>query len=345
MGTRRRRVSVIYFISKLVKWDDLHMEIISNPKQVEIKKAAQALKDGHLVAFPTETVYGLGADATNKTAVSRIYSVKGRPLLHPLIVHISSISQVGQWAIEIPEYALKLADKFWPGPMTLIFKRSSLANDFITGGQKTVGIRVPADSIALELLNIFEESGGKGVAAPSANRFGAVSPTCAEAVIDEIGDYLLDQDLVLDGGRSQVGIESSIVDCTDSYPKILRPGVITQEKIIETTGLKTIIQGSSSDVRVSGSLKRHYSPRAQLIIGSEAARGDGFLALNSESTPEGAIRLASPSTASEFAQQLYHAIRKGDNLGLKRIVVSPPPEQGIALAIWDRLTKASSAKN
>jgi len=344
MGTRRRRVSVIYFISKLVKWDDLRMEIISNPSQVEIKKAAQALKDGHLVAFPTETVYGLGADATNKKAVNRVYSVKGRPTDHPLIVHISSINQLDKWAVDIPEYAIKLAEEFWPGPMTLILKRSEIVKNFITGSQENVGIRVPSHPVALALLSEFEKLGGLGVAAPSANRFGAVSPTSTKAVVDEISKYCAEGDYILDGGQPQVGIESSIIDCTDINPNLLRLGATTQEMIIAATGLETTMRDNKSNVRVSGLLKRHYSPKAQLVISDNASEGDGFLALSSEPTPVGAIRLASPNSVNEFAQQMYEAIRKGDLLGLQKIIVSPPEGNGIALAIRDRLTRATTGE-
>ena len=231
MGTRRRRVSVIRSRSKPVKWDDLRMEFISKCTADTISNAVQALIDGHLVAFPTETVYGLGADATNKKAVSRIYSVKGRPKGHPLIVHISSINKLENWATDIPDYAIKLAREFWPGPMTLILPRKEIAKDFITGGQNNVGLRVPAQPVALALLKKFEELGGQGVAAPSANRFGAVSPTTAEAVGEELGVYLDSKDMVLDDGQCLVGIESTIIDCTNKSPTILRPGAITSTQI------------------------------------------------------------------------------------------------------------------
>jgi L-threonylcarbamoyladenylate synthase len=320
------------------------MEIISNPSQVDIKKAAQALKDGHLVAFPTETVYGLGADATNEKAVSRIYSVKARPTDHPLIVHISSINQLSKWAIDLPEYAIKLARKYWPGPITLILKRSEFAKNFITGGQENVGVRVPSHPVALALLSEFEKLGGLGIAAPSANKFGAVSPTSTEAVVDEISEYCTAEDLILDGGKPQVGIESSIIDCTDIYPKILRLGATTQEMIIATTGLETTIRTNTSNIRVSGILKRHYSPKAQLVISNNASKGEGFLALSTEPTPAGAIRLASPNSVNEFAQQMYEAIRKGDLLGLKKIIVSPPEGNGIASAIRDRLIRATTSE-
>jgi tRNA threonylcarbamoyl adenosine modification protein (Sua5/YciO/YrdC/YwlC family) len=221
MGTRRRRVSGIYFISKRVKWDDSRMEFISNCTADAILNAAKALKDGHLVAFPTETVYGLGADATNAKAISRIYSVKGRPTDHPLIVHISSINKLADWATDLPDYAIKLAREFWPGPMTLILPRSEMAKDFITGGQNNVGLRVPDQPIALALLRMFEELGGKGVAAPSANKFGAVSPTTAEDVNEELAKFLTSNDLVLSnsvesGSKSFDGFMFSISAFTNS---------------------------------------------------------------------------------------------------------------------------------
>jgi L-threonylcarbamoyladenylate synthase len=341
MGTRKRRVSVIYFISKLVKWDDLPMEVISNPSQVEIKKAAQVLKDGHLVAFPTETVYGLGANATNEKAVSRVYSVKGRPTDHPLIVHISSISQLDKWAVDIPEYAIKLANKFWPGPMTLILKRSEIAKDFITGGQENVGVRVPSHPVALSLLSEFEKLGGLGIAAPSANKFGAVSPTYARSVYQEIGESLNQFDMVLDGGDCDVGIESTIISCLYETPFILRPGAITESDIQEMSkvGAEKVLRRIMP--KVSGSFARHYSPKSQVVLGQLPKAGDGYLALNTFSTPKGVIRLAAPESAEDFAKVLYKAFRKADDMGLKKIVVVPPSGKGICDAIFDRLVKAS----
>jgi L-threonylcarbamoyladenylate synthase len=188
------------------------MSIILNCTASVIKEAATSLMNGNLVVFPTETVYGLGADATNKDAVARIYEVKSRPVGHPLIVHISSITHLNKWAKDIPDYAINLARAFWPGPMTLILPRTELAKDFITGGQNNVGVRVPSHTIALVLLNEFEAQGGLGVAAPSANIFGAVSPTTANAVLVELGDYLSTRDQILDGGDCTVGVESTIID-------------------------------------------------------------------------------------------------------------------------------------
>jgi len=318
------------------------MEIISNPTQEDIKNAAKALKAGHLVAFPTETVYGLGADATNKEAVSRIYSVKGRPKDHPLIVHISSINKLSNWAMDIPEYAITLARNFWPGPMTLILKRSELAKDYVTGGQDNVGLRVPNQPVALALLSEFELLGGQGVAAPSANRFGAVSPTTAEAAGEELGNFLSIRDLILDGGQSAVGIESSIFDCTSDHPIVLRPGAITREMIEETTGVMISINMLKSKIRTSGALKSHYSPKAKVIIGTTTEPGDGFIAQANIASPKGAIRLASPKSVEFFAKNLYEALRLGDKLKLKRIVIAPPSGDGLALAINDRINKAEN---
>jgi len=188
------------------------MSFLSKCSTQTVQTAAAALKKGALVAFPTETVYGLGADATNAEAVARIYQVKGRPADHPLIVHVGDMQDIADWSDDIPDYAIALARSFWPGPMTLILKRSSLAQDFITGGQDTVGLRVPNHVVALALLNEFKKIGGKGVAAPSANRFGHVSPTTAQAVSDELSQYLAPEDLLLDGGPSLVGVESTIID-------------------------------------------------------------------------------------------------------------------------------------
>jgi L-threonylcarbamoyladenylate synthase len=342
MGTRKVRVSVIEFISKLVKWDDLCMTIAKSDTEKLIKRAAQALKDGHLVAFPTETVYGLGADATNKKAISRIYSVKGRPTDHPLIVHISSIRNLDKWARDIPEFALRLAREFWPGPMTLILKRSQLAKDFITGGQEKVGIRVPNHPEAQTLLSEFEKLGGLGVAAPSANRFGAVSPTTAEAVDEEIGRYLHSNDLIIDGGQSFIGVESTIIDCSSNYLSILRPGAVTHKMIQNVIGVETQVNLGKVEVKASGLLESHYSPNAKVVLDEVAKPGDGFIALSEVRTPVGAIRLSSPETIEQFAKDLYRALRSGDQKMLKRIVVLSPIGEGLASAIRDRLHKSAS---
>jgi L-threonylcarbamoyladenylate synthase len=344
MGTRKRRVSVIYFISKLVKWDDLRMEIISNPTQFDIEKAAKALIDGQLVAFPTETVYGLGAGATNEKAVSRIYSIKGRPENHPLIVHISSINQLENWARDIPEYAINLGNTFWPGPMTLVLKRSALAMDFITGGQDSIGIRVPDQQVALLLIQEFEKLGGSGIAAPSANRFGSVSPTTAQAVEDELGKFLGIEDLILDDGQCEIGVESSIIDCTQVNPAVLRPGAITNEMIEQVSGLKILLKSEENEIRAPGLLESHYAPKANVILGMATKPGEGFIALAEVATPSGAIRLASPASIEEYARDLYKALRLGDQYGLDKISVVEPEGAGLAVAIRDRLGKAASGK-
>ena len=317
-------------------------QFLSNCTADAIANAAAHLKAGDLVAFPTETVYGLGADASNSQAVARIYSVKGRPNDHPLIVHIASMESMDDWAREVPEYAIALARSFWPGPMTLILKRSELADDFITGGQDTVGVRVPDHVAALALLEAFERSGGMGVAAPSANRFGHVSPTTATAVIEELGEYLSKDDLVLDGGASDVGVESTIIDCTSAAPSVLRPGAISVAMIEESTGLK-VAQGGQ-EIRVSGSLENHYAPIARVLLCENPLPGQGFIAHVSIQTPEGVIRLASPRNDEEFAQILYSSLREADAQGLSEVVVVQPIGIGIAVAIRDRLIRSANGR-
>ncbi len=317
-------------------------EFVSNCTADALTTAAQLLKAGGLVALPTETVYGLGADATNKDAVARIYEVKGRPADHPLIVHIHSMQSLGDWADEIPSYAISLARDFWPGPMTLILKRSILAEDFVTGGQPTVGLRVPDHVVALALLSAFTKIGGQGIAAPSANRFGHVSPTTAQAVQDEIGEYLDKTDLILDGGPSSVGVESTIIDCTSDAPRILRPGAITIEMIESSTGLK--VSTAESNIRVSGSLENHYAPNATVELNRTPIAGEGFIALADFETPVDVIRLAAPKSVEDFARVMYAALREGDAKGLNSVVVAAPAGDGLALAIRDRLMRASKGR-
>ena len=317
-------------------------EFVSNCTADALESAAQLLKSGGLVALPTETVYGLGADATNKNSVARIYKVKGRPADHPLIVHIHSMQLLGDWADEIPDYAISLARDFWPGPMTLVLKRTLLAEDFVTGGQPTVGLRVPDHAIALALLSAFAKIGGKGIAAPSANRFGHVSPTTAQAVQEEIGEFLDQSDLILDGGPSSVGLESTIIDCTSDAPRILRPGAITIEMIEESTGLK--VSKAETNIRVSGSLENHYAPRATVYLNRTPELGEGFIALADIETPADVIRLAAPKNIVDFARIMYAALREGDAQSLKSVVVAEPAGDGLALAIRDRLMRASKGR-
>jgi len=318
------------------------MELINNPTQEEIKKAAKNLKDGNLVAFPTETVYGLGADATNEKAVSRIYSVKDRPTGHPLIVHISSINQLSKWAIDTPEYAIKLARTYWPGPMTLILKKSLLAKDYVTGGQISVGVRVPSHSIALSLLKTFENLGGFGIAAPSANRFGAVSPTTGEAVLEELGDFLSAQDIILNGDKCLIGVESTIIDCTGGEPIILRPGAITADMVKSTTNLELQTKINKNKIKAPGLLESHYSPKAKIILDKIAKAGEGFIAMSNIPTPIGAIRLASPKTNEEYAKALYSSLRLADQKNIDTIAIILPDSIGIGDAVRDRLTKAAN---
>ena len=312
------------------------MSFISKCDATVISSASTALKAGHLIAMPTETVYGLGADATNLEAVKRIYEVKGRPSDHPLIVHIASLDQIDQWAIDIPEFAIKLARDFWPGPMTLVLKRSQRAKDFVTGGQETVAIRVPAHPIALALLKEF----GGGIAAPSANRFGSVSPTSAEAVEEELGKYISPQDLILDGGQCLVGVESTIIDCTKETPFILRPGAVTAAMIEESTGLIALASGDKN-IRVSGSLDSHYSPKAKVVLDAIAEPGDGLIAPDQIPTPDGVIRLASPRSVEGYARDLYAALRLADTKKLDVVVVLQPGGDGLAEAIRDRLARSA----
>ena len=318
-----------------------------------LREAAKKLAQGALVAFPTETVYGLGVDATNHDAVTRMYAVKGRPADHPVIVHVSSMQAIGQWAIDIPDYAIALARKYWPGPMTLILKRSELAGDFVTGGQDSVGIRVPDHKVALALLATFESIGGKGVAAPSANRFGHLSPTSASAVFHELSDYFGDADVILDGGSCEVGVESTIIDCTGDLPRVLRPGAISPKMIANATGVAIeqiyanymsddgVNNAAADDIRVSGSLENHYAPDARVSLDVVPTVGQGFIALASIDTPTGVIRLGSPVNDEEFARILYSSMRNADDQGLTEIVVAQPVGDGIALAIRDRLKRAA----
>lgn len=317
--------------------------ILSNCSIDALSSAAEKLRNGGLVAFPTETVYGLGADATNPEAVARIYKVKGRPHDHPVIVHLADINQLSDWAAEIPEYAITLARTFWPGPMTLILPRSEHVGDFITGGQESVGIRIPNNPVALQFL----KAAGVGVAAPSANRFGAISPTTAAAVHEEIGSLLNPaSDVILDGGASSVGVESTIIECLGERPRILRPGAITKEMIEEAIGLT--VDQSPSQIRASGTLEQHYAPKAKVflldsqnpVVGCIA--GVGFLALKKFPTPDGAIRLAAPGDDEEYARVLYDALREGDRKNLPAIYVVPPSGNGVAVAIRDRLNRASA---
>jgi L-threonylcarbamoyladenylate synthase len=314
------------------------------------RAAAVRLRDGGLVAVPTETVYGLAARADDPRAVARVYAAKGRPADHPLIVHVADASALDAWAASIPEYARELAQAFWPGPMTLVVKRSDRAGDFITGGQDSVAVRVSSHSLMDETLRALvqlTDDPSIGIAAPSANRFGRVSPTSAQHVLDEFAGIISDDDLILDGGESAVGVESTIVDCTDEIPRLLRSGAITTDDIEHVTGIKPSM---TSTVRASGTLESHYSPSADVVItdtaglaashSTEEARV-GVLALASVETPIGMVRLSAPTSSDEYAHVLYAALREADALQLTTVLAVLPDESGLGAAVIDRLRRAA----
>ncbi len=305
----------------------------------EVRRAAQILRAGGLVAFPTETVYGLGADAASDKAIARLYAVKGRPSDHPVIVHFSSAGSAFSWAREVPEAAKKLAARYWPGPLTLILKRSALAKDFVTGGQDTVGLRVPSHPVAQELLKSFSGA----IAAPSANRFGRVSPTTAAHVREDLGTVV---DLVLEGGPSDVGIESTIVDLSGDAAVLLRPGAISRQEI---EAILPLANGKSS-VRHSGGLERHYAPRtpARLVpthaLDREIAALKDRVAVLAFSRPDERVDfwLRMPREPQAYAQRLYAALRELDGAGCEQILVEAPPDTAEWAAVRDRLQRACS---
>lgn len=310
-----------------------------------IQDAAAILRHGGLVAFPTETVYGLGADASNPAAVARIFAVKGRPSSHPVIVHIRDAGQMARWARDIPPYATRLAERFWPGPLTLVFRRASGVGDELTGGQDTIGLRVPAHPVALELLREF----GGGIAAPSANRFGRISPTTAEHVRRDLGS---DVDMILDGGPCDIGIESTIVDLSRGEPVLLRPGRLSPEEIAGTLGLAPRAPDSTAP-RSPGALESHYAPWRPLrlvpqrdwdsrIQASLSRRG----VMSFQSRPSGDTALAWIRASSDpriYGHDLYANLRTLDSSGCEEIMVEEPPASAEWFAIRDRLTRARSA--
>ncbi len=305
-----------------------------------VRKAADILRAGGLVAFPTETVYGLGADASNPAAIKKLYAVKRRPADHPVIVHFASAEAAFAWAREVPAAAKKLAERFWPGPLTLILKRSAKARDFITGGQDAVGVRVPSHPVAQQLLKAF----GGGIAAPSANRFGLVSPTTAAHVREDLG---ADVDLVLEGGPSEVGIESTILDLSGARPVLLRPGRIAKEEL-EAVLQSPVEETSASAPRHSGGLERHYAPRtpARLVpsydLDKEIARLKEKVAVLAFSRPDERVDywLRMPRQPRAYAQKLYAALRELDTAGCDEILVEAPPDTPDWAAVRDRLRRA-----
>jgi L-threonylcarbamoyladenylate synthase len=305
----------------------------------QVRRAAEILRAGGLVAFPTETVYGLGVDASNPKAVARLYAVKRRPTDHPVIVHFASASDAFRWGKDISENAQKLAARFWPGPLTLILRRSERAKDFVTGGQDNVGLRVPSHPVAHALLAAF----GGGIAAPSANRFGLVSPTTAAHVREDLGNEV---DLVLEGGPSEVGIESTIVDLSSGEALLLRPGAISRRELEEVLE----IAEKPSSLRHSGGLPRHYAPRmpARLVdtfeLDKQIAALKDRVAVLAFSRPDERVDywLRMPRDPAAYAQRLYAALRELDSTGCEQILVEAPPEGAEWAAVRDRLQKACS---
>jgi len=312
----------------------------------DVTQAAALIASGHLCAIPTETVYGLAADANSPTAVARIFAAKDRPQNHPLIVHVADYDSALLWLADLPAWAQKLAHSCWPGPLTLVGRRTALASDQITGGQDTVAVRIPSHPMAQQLLVELKGAGVTGLVAPSANRFGHVSPTTAEHVTSDLGDYLAQHgDSILDGGRCDIGIESTIVLTTGNAPKILRPGAIGAELIESITDVQVDL-GSDNATRVSGALASHYCPNAQVLVISDLNATkflphSGLIALADIPTPAGVTRLASSHDANDFASQLYDAMRTGDELNLQHIYVVLPSLTGIGIAIADRVAKAA----
>ena len=309
--------------------------------------AAKRLLDGDVVAFPTETVYGLGADATNPLAVARIFALKGRPAAHPLIVHVPDAEALDAWAVEVPASARWLCARFWPGPLTLILKRSARVPDAVTGGQPTVGIRCPAHPMAQELLREFAAIGSGGVAAPSANRFGHVSPTTAQHVRDEFGAGLT----ILDGGACEVGLESTIVDLSRGEAVLLRPGGIPREEIARELGKKALLDRDAGAPRASGTLAAHYAPRTALVLVNpgeldlEVATPSNVAVLAMRE-PQGDLRVTSwitaPADPARYGHDLYANLRTLDASGAKRIVVEQPPIEAAWEAVNDRLARAAA---
>lgn len=313
----------------------------------DIEQAARRIAAGELVAFPTETVYGLGANAADPAAVARIYVLKGRPSTHPVIVHVAAPQFISHWARSVPDWALKLVTAFWPGPLTLILPRAEHVSDAVTGGQDSVGLRCPSHPVARALLQACLERGVVGVAAPSANRYGHVSPTLAAHVREEFGDAVP----VLDGGASEVGIESTIIDCTGREPVLLRPGAITSEDVARVTGLP--VHGAThASPRAAGTLPAHYQPATESLLvpaaaldglasATDAGRDTGLFAPSCPAGYAGVFRPA-PAQAAAYAQMLYATLRELDALQLKRIYIAAPPEGLAWEAIRDRLSRATA---
>ena len=315
----------------------------------DIGEAVRYLGGGDLVAFPTETVYGLGADASNPKAVAKIFALKGRPADHPLIVHIGSARQIADWAAEVPDSARKLAAAFWPGPLTMIVRKAARVDAIVTGGQDTVGLRCPSHAVAQALLAEFAKTGSGAIAAPSANKFGHVSPTTAQHVRDEFGAELF----VLDGGACEVGIESTIVDLSRGRPVLLRPGAITREQIAAVLG-EAPLERDGAAPRASGTLAAHYAPRTPLElvdeealerrVGAAIAKGErvAVLARGPARASAATTWHCAPETSAAYAHDLYANLRALDASGAGLILVEAPPRDAAWEAINDRLNRAAA---
>lgn len=342
-GSRRGTLAFIHVISG--RWNTRGIEQVQllSSTEADIKHAGQILANGGLVAFPTETVYGLGADALNRQAVSRVFAVKGRPHDHPLILHVASADRIVDWVDAVPDEAVALASRFWPGPLTLILRRGRATPDWVTGGQDTVGVRVPGHPVALALI----EASGTAIAAPSANRFGRISPTCAAHVVDDLGD---DVDCVIDGGPCAVGLESTILDLTGAEPRILRPGAISADDISRVLGAALSARATTAAPRVPGSLASHYAPRTPLrllqwadiagaVESADAAAVLSFADLPPGCRPRWAVRM--PADPAAYGRDLYSRLREADASGCELILVETPPAEPLWWAVRDRLERAA----
>ncbi len=320
-----------------------------------IARAVELLSAGELVAFPTETVYGLGADASARDAVARIFAAKGRPTEHPVIVHLAQVADVAHWAREVPPGARSLAEAFWPGPLTLILPRASHVDDIVTGGQDTVGVRVPAHPVARELLAAFVRAGGRGLAAPSANRFGRISPTTAAHVYEDLGDAIT---MIIDGGACPVGIESTIVSFDGREPLLLRPGAIGPRALSNVLGHPIALRdGDSAAPRVPGALPSHYAPRTRMTVAAPGAlhveiahrdERDERVAVLARTVARpsdfSGDWINAPKTADAYAHELYANLRALDRAGADEILVeAPPTDDDDWLAVRDRLARATHA--
>jgi L-threonylcarbamoyladenylate synthase len=316
----------------------------------DISGAAETLRRGGLVAFPTETVYGLGTDADNAAALARLYAVKGRPGEHPVIVHVGAPAQLDEWAADVPVAARRLGDALWPGPLTLVVRRAARVLDGVTGGGDTVGVRVPDQPVALALLRAF----GGGIAAPSANRFGHVSPTTADDVRADLGD---DVDVVLDDGPCAVGVESTIVDCTADELVILRPGGVTRELVEKASAQKVGVRRDGL-TRAPGTLKSHYAPEATVLVVDRddlAPRATALLAADHRvavlapgpvpALPADVVVLDGPAGSDEYARVLYARLREVDRRGVDVLLAVPPPDAGVGVAVGDRLRRAAGREH